>query len=1078
MTLRSTEVDRAELVARLLRERGIARDEATSRSGVTSAPLTSGQRGIWLHHRLFPEGCAYNSFVAFSVEGPLDPIALELAVRDLQQRHEVLRSTLSEVDGVPTQRVLPRPSLDLAVVDLPPDEDTSRWIGRFASRGFDLSAAPPCRVALLRSGDRVALLVNVHHVAIDAWSVPIFLDELSAFYAARVRGAGHELPPLPIQFCDFALREERALARGELDADVEHWRRVLDGFAPFALPGDRPRDPSTSERAAGVETIQIDADQRAALEKLAAGSGTSVFAVFLAAWGAVLHEASGRAEVTVCTPVANRAGPGVERSIGFFANLVPLRLAQQATWRDGIRVVGDAIAGALTHQAVPLDVVVERLGIRRRAPRHPISDVLFAVHDFPLERMQLHGCSLTLVPARALGARFELELHVTRAGDGLEVVAVHDAAVFEPSTIRRLLARYRAAITAMLEDPSAPPLAPSRPRRTGTETSIAARVEAQIRATPDRVGAVSGGAQLTYAAIGRRADALAARLQREGVGPEAIVGVCMDRSLDLVVAVLAIVKAGGAYLGLDPAHPEGHLAAIVRGAAPALVLASPGTADHVPFARTLVVGGPADASSPASPRRVRRHPASLVYVTYTSGSTGEPKGVMMNDGALADLLAWQEEACALPPGSRTLQFTSLGFDLSYQDLLATLASGGTVVVVDEERRRDPDELARFIVRSGVHRAFIATVALEQLARAFARLGETASLTHVVTAGEQLRATADLKAMFDVLGGCALVNEYGPSETHAVTAYRLPDDPASWIGAPPIGTPIPGVDIRLLGAAMSRCQAGDTGEIHVGGACVGRGYLGRARTTAERFVPDPFADVAGARLYRTGDLARLDLDDRLSFVGRVDRRVKLSGHAVDPDAIEAILAAHPAIASVAVQVVGEGASDRHLVAFWSPAAATVTDTELRAWANERLPRALVPTFVALERMPLNVNGKVDRARLVAPRVRPVQPAALPEDPVEAAMIAIWAEVLERDAIGGDDDFFVLGGHSLLATRVIAHVEELFDVRLPLRTMFAARTPRAMAEALSAAAPDRDALYAAARHVVVLALEDDAPRAEDG
>ncbi len=591
-------------------------------------------------------------------------------------------------------------------------------------------------------------------------------------------------------------------------------------------------------------------------------------------------------------------------------------------------------------------------------------------------------------------------------------------------------------------------------------------VERQVETTPAQTAVVFADQQLTYRTLNQRANRLAHHLCALGVAPEVPVALCLERSLDLPVAVLAVLKAGGAYVPLDPAYPAERLGYMLRDSqAPVLVAHSRLLSKLPPYAGRIVQ---LDTAAESLTREysdnppTHAQPDNLLYILYTSGSTGTPKGVAMPHRPLVNLVSWQQQTTTLDHPARTLQFSSLSFDVSCQELFFTLSSGGTLVMVDEDTRRDPAALWRFLRTADIERLFLPFVALQHLAQAAAEDPEPpGSLREVITAGEALQATLPVRNLFARLEGCTLHNQYGPTETHVVASYRLSADPQSWEALPPIGHPIANTTLHILDPHLHPVPVGVSGELHIGGTALARGYLNRADLTAERFIPDRFSMVPGMRLYRTGDLARYRKDGSIEYLGRLDGQVKIRGYRIELGEIETVLAQCPSVRASAVAVSEDAGGDKRLVAYVVPQAQEVPNaSELRAWLQTRLPEYMIPSaFVALERLPLTASGKLDRRALLhsAPEQPPSeQPVAAPRTATEQILANIWGEVLGVEQVGIHDNFIALGGHSLLATQIVARAWQAFQIEVPLRTLLQAQTVAALAssiDTLMRAAPIR-------------------------
>jgi amino acid adenylation domain-containing protein len=1068
-------------------------------------PLSFAQERLWFLARLEP-GPLYNMPLGALLSGPLAAPALAAALAAIVGRHEALRTRFLEERGRPVQVALPTeaiaalalPVIDLAALPRERREPLARDLaGAEARRPFDLSSGRLLRAALLRldRGEH-QILLTLHHIVADGWSMGVLLAELAELYAAATEGRPARLPALPIQYADFALWQRERLAGERLDRELAHWRERLAG-APevLDLPTDRPRRslPAASPARGGQRPFALPAATWAELTRFARRQGETPFMPLLAAFAALLARESGQRDMVIGSPIANRNRFEIEGLIGFFANTLALRLdlAGDPTFAELALRARAVCLDAYAHQDLPFEKLVEELHPLREAGRTPLFQVLFALQNAPLH-LALPGLGVELLEGDSGTAKFDLALLLWEgrgAEGGLQGGVEHSRDLFDEATVDRFLGHLGTLLAGAAADPAArlselPLLTPSEraelaawanpAKPTPRPRLIHERVACEAARTPAAIAVVAAGAHLTYRELLRRAHGLALHLRALGVGPDVPVALFFERSPEAILALLSALAAGGAYLPLDPEHPGERLRRTIADAGAPVVLTQARLAGKLPAgaARVLAVdegAGSAPLDGPLPPSPVA--PEHLAYVTYTSGSTGRPKGVAMTHGAISAMLDWQLRTSALGAG-RTLQFTSLAFDVSFQEIFGTWCAGGTLVLVSEEVRRDPPALARLLAEAEVERLFLPFVALQQLAVAVsskrapltpAGPGFPSALREVMSAGEQLYVTREVAALFARLPGSALHNHYGPSETHAATWLPLTGDPAGWPERPSIGRPLDHARVLLLDRLDPHGEpvpVGVPGEVWVGGAGLARGYFGQPERTAERFLPDPFADLPGwrpgARLYRTGDLARRTPAGVAEFLGRADFQVKVRGQRIELPEIETALARHPAVLQAAVATHGASAAARRLVGYvaFRPETPVPTPAELRAFLAESLPDPMVPTaWVRLERLPLTATGKLDRRAL--DQLPPSEPwgggdqggFVAPRNPAEELLAGIWREVLGVPRVGAHDGFFDLGGHSLLATQVASRVREAFSVELPLRRVFEAPTLAELAAAIA-------------------------------
>ena len=1047
-------------------------------------PLSFAQERLWFLEQLDPGSAHYNVPLALELSGAIDADSLARALEEIVRRHEALRTAfVSGADG-PVQRILPPESFRVDRIDLSSSStiesdvraEVDRRMGEEARRPFDLAAGPLVRATLFRlAPDAHALVVVFHHAAVDAWSAGVFLRELGALYAALLRGEEPRLPDLPVQYADFAAWQRGWLAGEELERQLSFWRERLRGApATLDLPTDRPR-PASQELAGATHRFSLSAEGAAAARTLATagGEGATPFMVLLAAFAAVLHRWSGEDDLVVGTPVASRARAELEEVIGFFGNTLPLRtdLSGEPSFRALLARVRTATVDAYAHQDVPFEKLVDALGVERSLSHAPLFQVMFTLQDAADSRMALEGAEVRLSAPDLGTSRYDLTVSLYDDGSGFGGWAEYATALFDQATVARLAGHLDALLRAAAAAPDAPVSAlsilssderehaVSRFNATDRPDFVGSTVVDLFAATaarmPDAAALEFGGETWTYAEVEARANRLAHRLIRLGVRPDARVAVCLERSLEMPVAVLAVLKAGGGYVAVDPAYPADRVAYMLEDSRASVVLTTSDVAARLPSIQTPTVLLDAEAAEiareSADPPSIDIDTEGLGYVLYTSGSTGRPKGAALPHRALANLVRWQIDRAGDSAAARTLQFASLSFDVSFQEIFATWAAGGSLVLIDDETRRDAERLLAYLREHRIERLFLPFAALQNLAEAAEGIDtRLPDLREVVTAGEALRSTPQLRAFFRANPGLRLDNQYGPSETHVVSAHMLSVDVDAWPLLPPIGAAVANTRLYVLDARMEPAPPGVPGELYAGGAGLARGYLGRPGMTAEKFVPDPFSSVPGARLYRTGDRARRRPDGELEYLGRTDFQVKVRGFRVEPGEVEAVLGAHPSVREAAVAVRGEGA-DRRLVAYVVPVdGSNPTSAELRAHVAAHLPEYMVPAaWVTLERMPLTPRGKVDRRALPEP-----DPAAAgagkvpPRTPAEELVAAVWERVLGVSP-GVHDDFFALGGHSLRATQVVARVREAFGIDLPLRALFEAPTVAGLAERAVAA-----------------------------
>ncbi|RKG88709.1 amino acid adenylation domain-containing protein, partial [Corallococcus terminator] len=1020
-------------------------------------PLSFAQQRLWFMDQLEPGSASYNIPAALRVEGALDEAALARAFSALAERHESLRTVFRAEQGLPVQVILPAGDVPVSLVDLsglaPAERDAQarRLTEAQARAPFDLARGPLMRVELLRLDARThVLLVTLHHIISDGWSTGVLIREVAALYQAFASGQAVPLEPPRLQYVDYAAWQRRWMEGPALQEGLAYWRRALTGAPPLLeLPTDRPRPAVRSYRGA-MQPVALPRALSEEVRALALRTGTTPFMVLLGAFQVLLSRVSGQDDISVGSPVAGRTRPELEGLIGFFVNTLVLRthVAEEERFVDLLARVREVALEATAHQEVPFDKLVEVLRPQRSLSHPPLFQVLFALQNAPAEALSLPGLVLREVATESQAAKFDLSLSLRDGADGFHGFFEYDTDLFEPGTVARLGDHLRTLLEGIAAEPESPlsrlslgdaaSVPPSVTTAAPVHPDVLTRFAAWVARTPDAAALVDGGRVLTYARLDHAASVLAQRLTGPAEHPVALL---LERSAALVVAQLATLKAGRAFLPLDPHAPSARLATLLGGLGTTDVVTTSELAERLPpEARTHLLDADAldsllstDAPQGALPPPHAQEPA---YVIFTSGTTGVPKGIRVHHAALANLVAWHLDALPLSPGERTTLMATPSFDASVLEIWPKLAAGATLVVVPDEVRATSTELARWLSDERIHLTFLPTAIAQRFFEE--PLPAHAVLRHVGVGGDQLRQRPPSGAPY------VLTNLYGPTEaTVLVTAETVVSTDVE-PGTPTIGRPIAGDRVHVLDAHLRPVPQGLTGELYLAGASVAQGYLGQPALTASRFLPDPFGP-AGTRMYRSGDRGRLRADGRLECLGRVDFQVKVRGFRIELGEIEAVLGRHPALQDVVVTVDATG-GDSRLVAHVVERE-PVAPAQLRRWLLERLPEYMVPAaFVALERLPLTATGKVDRKALPPPgdaHVGGTDAHVAPVGPTEELITSLFAQVLRRERVGARDDFFDLGGHSLLATQLVSRLRGAFGVELPLKELFQAPTPAALA-----------------------------------
>lgn len=1032
------------------------------------------QESLWFLDQLDPDQATYSVYPTLRMKGALDSEILQRAIDEIVRRHESMRSRYPAVDGRPVMVIDPLESRPLKLIDLcdlsaaEQEHAVLDYVRQQTQQPIDLQNGPLIRATLLKlADDEHVLTAAAHHMVYDGWSLGLLTRELATIYAAFRDGVPAPLPELTIQYPDFAAWQRDYLQGEELERLQQYWGKQLANLPPLDLPTDLPRPPIRSARGKTLD-CQLSSELSARVNQFCRREGITPFMVLLAAFQAVLARYSGQDDIAVGSPMANRNRPEIEPMIGYFINMVVMRgdFSGDPSFRDIIGRVRQTALDAFEHQELTLDRVVDVVNPVRDTSRHPLFQVMFVLQNQEAPSLKEMGLEVEEIDHGLVeqSSYFELSLSLEETTDGFRGDWNFNTDLFHEATAERMIRHFSILLSEAIANPDRPlsavRLADDDDEhlllRAWNDTRfeyprgrlIHQLFDSHAQKSPDATAVVGGSARWTYCELNRRANQLAHRLQREGVGPEVRVGICLERSPELLMAVMGVLKAGGAYVPLDPGVMQGaeeRARFVLEDARVALLLTESALATSMDLGECpqLLLDGASGASllvendeSPTSAVSAD----NLAYILYTSGSTGRPKGVMVTHGNLANAYVGWEKKYRLSRDARVhLQMASFGFDVFAGDMMRALCSGGTLVICPREILLDPQELLRLMRREQVDAAEFVPVVLRTLTRHLEATGETLENMRLVVVGSDAWYVADHQRALRVLSANSrLINSYGLTETTIDSCWFEGEVQATTSGLIPIGRPFPNVRMYVLDAALQPTPIGVPGELFIGGEGVARGYVDE-QLDSDRYIDDPFAFNGAARMCRTGDRARWRSDGQLEFLGRADDQVKIRGFRIEPGEVDQVLREYPGLAEAAVAVRERDTGDPRLVAYVVPREGeSPTFSELRHFLRQRLPEYMIPSlFETLKSLPVSGNGKVDRRALPEPDWTAVQREreyVAPRTPIECEIASIWSELLNIDEVGARDSFFELGGNSLLALRMASRVRETFAIEMPLVTLF--------------------------------------------
>jgi amino acid adenylation domain-containing protein len=1044
----------------------------TRRTPESRTPLSFGQEQVWFLTQLAPDSPVYNECVTIHLPGPLDVAAFEVSFNEIIRRHEAWRTSFPIVDGQPIQIIHPPSTLTLPVVDLRylPETEREAEALRLATEDarilFDLAHGPLLRATLMRLGDAEhRLFLTLHQMIFDGVSLYwVFLPELRALYEMFSSGKPSHLPDLPIQYADFAVWQRRGLQGDMLADQLAYWKQQLAGApAALELPTDRPRPLVPTYRGA-MRPFALSRRLTEALKALGRQEGVTLFMALLAAFNTLLYRYTGQDDLLIGTPTAGRKRSEIQGLMGYFLNILLLRtdLSGNPTFRELLVRVREVTNSAFAHEDMPFEYLVKELRPERNLGQNPLFQVMLTLE--PSLPVLPSGWTLTQMDVETGTTELDLTLELDDRPEGLIGRFEYSTDLFDAATIDRMVGHWQTLLEAIVANPeghlSELPLLTEAERHqllvewNATQTEypmdrcIHRLFEAQVEQTPEAVAVVFEDSQLTYRELNQRANQLAHHLQQFGVGPEVLVGLCIERSLEMVVGILGILKAGGAYVPLDPAYPQDRLAFILQDAQVSVLLTQQRLAERLPqhTANVLYLNTAWEGIAQERDQNLisRATSENLAYVIYTSGSTGRPKGVAIAHRSTVAFISWALAVFTQEELAGVLASTSICFDLSVFELFVPLCGGGTVILAENVLY-----LSHLATSKQVTLINTVPSAMAELIRSG---GLPASVHTINLAGEPFHNTL-VQQLYQQDTVRRVFNLYGPTEATTYSTYTLVEKGER---EPSIGRPIANSQVYILDSYLQPVPIGVVGELYLGGDGLARGYLDHLGLTAERFIPNPFSRRPGARLYKTGDLARYMSDGNIEFLGRIDHQVKLRGFRIELGEIETRLIQHPEVSETVVAAREDTLGDKRLVAHVMPVQGRRPAIEdLRSFLKEKLPEYMVPSsFVLIDTLPLAPNGKIDRLALPALQSAggtEEETSVAPTLPVHYQLIKIWEELLDTRSIGIRDNFFYLGGHSFLAARLVARIEQVFGKKIPLAILFARPTIEQLAVALQQSDP---------------------------
>lgn len=1066
--IRALSGERRAALGALLRRGSGEQYSAIPRLGQTeNVPLSFGQQRLWFLDQWRPGNPAYNVPAIFPLSQPVDVEAARRTLEEIGRRHASLRTRFRVAGGEPVQDVLPNMLPEFRSVAIPAgsarerEQEIPRLVNEEIRRPFDLQHGPLFRAALFPKNQSECILVlTMHHIVADGWSVGLLFQEFKAVYGAFRNALPSPLEELPIQYTDFAIWQREYLGGNSLENQTLYWRSQLADAPILELPSTTPRRPEPTHRGA-LQSILIPTDLRDQLRELARAESSTMYMVLLAAFIVLMHRYTSQQDIIIGSPVAGRSRPQTERLIGFFVNTLAIRVnvGGLPSFRHCLGRVRKVVIEALAHQDLPFERLVQELKLDRDLSRNPLFQVTFQLFTGPEPANRQESTAPGPIEIEKGTSLFDLAFNLWESIRGIEGRIEYSTDLFDQGYTTRMSGHFVTLLRSIATHPDRPIAELNMLMETEREEilfrwndtqveiederCIHELVEEQAKYRPHEYAVIGGDVRLTYAELNGRANEIARRLQELGVVVETPVAVCLDRSPGLIAVLLGILKSGGAYVPIDSGYPMQRLSFMVRDSGAKVLITNEFRVPDLPAIDTqvLCIDQIAADSCDQTPRRRVARFDTLAYVIYTSGSTGTPKGVEVEHRALRNLVDWHRRTYQVVAQDRATQVASISFDAAVWEIWPHLAAGSCICIADDDTRADPDRLLSWLMEQRINLCFLPTPLAEAVL--MKQLPSALSLRALLTGGDRLHCLSGRKPPFE------FNNHYGPTENTVVATFAAVTAGGETRN-PTIGRPISNNQIYILDVNMQPVPIGIPGEIHIGGASLARGYRNRAELTAERFVANPFDARRASRLYKSGDLARFREDGEVEFLGRTDRQLKIRGFRIEPGEVEAVLRGCPGIGEVMVTANQGAFFQQQLVAYyvWH---AHKERRDLWRYLKERLPDYMIPAaFVELDSMPLTPSGKIDERALPKPlHAGTVEEKAEPRNALEEVLAGIWAEVLGVNVVGLHDNFFTdCGGHSLLSVSLVSHIREALQTDLSLRTIFEAPTIRQLAERMLA------------------------------